>query len=335
MAPLLEPQRKIPLIQRTSAFVTAEPHIVREGLNGGQETIHPVQYHLVRHKRQNRTLLITGGTGYLGTQLLRLAREWDLHATLYSTPPPAFPPVEYHRCDLRHFDTVSHLLANLQPDVIIHTACSNQTSHDLDAIVPAAKHLSSAAKTHHSRLIHVSSDVVFDGNHAPYAENDPLNPLSVYGQLKAEAEQLVATHNPEALIVRTSLIYGIDPLDHQSKWLLDGINRGKPVLLFTDEQRSPIWVNTLALALLELAEKSATGILHVAGPQTLNRWDFGHAMLTLLQMPPSSFLTPATIEEAGLVRPKNLSLNVTKAMRLLQTPLLTIKEVTKLILSKA
>lgn len=287
------------------------------------------------HARTNRTLLVTGGTGYLGSRLLCLAREWDLHATIFSTPPAASSSALYHLCDLRHADNVNHLLTNLQPDVIVHTACSNQTSHDLDSIVPAATYLSLAAKKHHIRLIHVSSDVVFDGDHAPYAEDDPPSPLTPYGKLKAEAEQLVATHNPDTLIVRTSLIYGTDPLDHQSKWLLDGINTGEPVRLFTDEKRCPIWVNTLALALLELAEKPTVGMLHVAGPQTLTRWDFGLAMLTLLHEPRSSLLTPVTIKESGLVRPQNLSLNVTKAQQLLQTPLLTIKDVTTIIHWKA
>jgi len=180
----------------------------------------------------------------------------------------------------------------------------------------------------------VSSDVVFDGNHAPYDEENPPNPITSYGRLKAQAEKAVATQSPEALIIRTSLIYGTNPLDHQTKWLLDGINKGETVNIFTDEKRCPIWVDTLALALLELAKKHEVGILHVAGPQTLTRWEFGQAMLTLLREPHSPFLTPATLAESGLVRPQNLTLNVTKAQRLLLTPLLTIKDVTRLLHSK-
>lgn len=286
------------------------------------------------HIQKNRTLLITGGTGYLGSRLLHLASGWDLHATFCTTHPPDLLTRSYHQCDLRRPDDIRRLVTCLQPSVIIHTACSNHTPHNLESIVPAATHVSLATSAHKIRLIHVSSDVVFDGDHAPYVEEDTPNPITQYGKLKAQAERLVSTQNPETLIVRTSLIYGASPLDHQSRWLLDGITKGKPVRLFTDEMRCPIWVDTLGLALLELAQKPDVGFLHVAGPQSLTRWDFGHAMLTLLREPHSPLLTPATIAESDLVRPQNLSLNVTKAQRLLQTPLLSIKEVTRLLHSK-
>lgn len=287
------------------------------------------------HTHTNRRLLVTGGTGYLGSRLLSLARGWDLHATFCSSIPTPSLSVSYHRCDLRHPNNVDQLISNLQPAVIIHTAGSNHTPHNLESIIPAATHISFTSSHHNIRLIHLSSDVVFDGDHAPYDEEDSPTPITSYGQLKAQAEQLVATQHPESLIVRTSLIYGIDPIDHQTKWLVDGIDKGEPVRLFTDEWRCPIWVDTLGLALLELADKPNVGVLHVAGPQALTRWDFGQAMLTLLHQSPSPHLTPATIHASGLVRPQNLSLNVTRAQRLLQTPLLTIHEVTTLLHSKA
>ena len=281
-----------------------------------------------------RTILITGGTGYLGSRLLTLARNWNLHATFNSTPPPYQTAIRYHKCDLRQSDAVFELMNDVQPSVIIHTACSNQTPHNLESIVPSALNLSRAAQAHQARLIHLSSDMVFAGEDAPYSETHRTNPITEYGQLKAQAERLIMTQNPVSLIVRTSLIYGTNPIDHQSRWMLKRIGQGETLCLFTDEIRCPIWIDTLALALLELANKPEMGILHVAGPQALTRWEFGQVMLPLLGQPPSPLLRPGTIEESGLVRPKNLTLNVTKAHQLLSTPLLTVKEVSTLLTPK-
>ena len=116
-------------------------------------------------------------------------------------------------------------------------------------------------------------------------------------------------------------------MDHQTRWLVNDIDQNQPIRLFKDEFRSPIWVNTLSHALLELAESTETGILHVAGTQTLNRWDFGKAILKMLKRDIPDNVKPSTIKEAGLVRPNNLALDVTKAQQVLKTPLLSVSEV--------
>ena len=181
-----------------------------------------------------------------------------------------------------------------------------------------------------ARFIHVSTDLVFDGKHAPYQEDAPPTPLSEYGSTKAQAEKIVLTINKQALVVRPSLIYGIDPIDHQTRWLMKGIEDNQLIRLFVDEFRSPIWVKSLSLALLELADHSVTGILNLGGAQTLNRWEFGNAMLKMLRRETPSNIVPSTIKESGLVRPTNLSLDITKARHLLKTPLLSVDEVTGL-----
>ena len=174
----------------------------------------------------------------------------------------------------------------------------------------------------------MSTDFIFNGQHAPYTEESPVAPLSNYGRAKAKAEEIVQIHNKNALIVRPSLIYGLDPIDCHSQWLVNGIEQNQLVKLFTDEFRSPIWVNTLSHALLELAESMVTGILHLAGTETLNRWDFGKAILKMLKRDMPDNVKPSTIKESGLVRPSNLALKVNKAQRILKTPLLSVSEVT-------
>jgi len=275
------------------------------------------------------TLLITGGSGYLGSQIIRFAENWSIHATYLHHPPTPSQEVTFHQCDLRDLKQDEQLLTEVNPSVIVHTACSNQSQDNLHSILPAARHLSECAAMINARFIHVSTDLVFDGQDGPYTEEAIPSPLSEYGQSKAEAEDIVRTHNPKSLIVRPSLIYGIDPIDHQTRWLLKGIDEQQPVTLFTDEFRSPIWVNTLSQALLELADHPVTGILHLAGSQSLNRWEFGQGILKMLKRTTPPNVVPSTIKESGLIRPHNLILDISKAQSLLKTPLLSVAEVTQ------
>ena len=162
---------------------------------------------------------------------------------------------------------------------------------------------------------------------APYHEEDRPYPLHPYGKAKTAAEQIVSTVCPESIIIRSSLMYGIDPYDHQTRWLVQGIEKEEPIRLFTDEIRSPIWVENLARAILELSTLCYTGILHLAGPEALNRWDFGMAILKLLKQRSKSNVQPSTIAESGMIRPKNLALRIEKARALLKTPLMSVSDV--------
>lgn len=274
-----------------------------------------------------RRLLITGGTGYLGQHLIRLATSWDLHATFFQSLPQPSSFANFHQCDLKEKSQVQQLVSSIQPDVIIHTACSNKSSEEIEAIIPAALNLATIAHDQTIKFLHLSTDLVFDGTAAPYHEEDRPSPLNPYGKAKTETEQIVRTICPLSVIIRSSLMYGINPFDHQTRWLLEGLDNHTPVRLFIDEKRSPIWVKNLAEALLELATIDFNGILHLAGPETLNRWDLGLAILRLVQRSPTPNIQPSTIAESGMIRPKNLAFNINKSRNLLRTPFLSISEV--------
>ncbi|UCE62654.1 MAG: SDR family oxidoreductase [Nitrospirota bacterium] len=273
------------------------------------------------------TLLITGGAGYLGQHLISHAGSWRTHATYFQTPPPEGLQTTWHHCDLRDGGRVKELITSLHPDVIIHTACSNRSLEEIEAIVPAARNLAQGAKESPCRLIHLSSDLVFDGEDAPYDEKSRPKPINDYGQAKAEAEHSVAALFPKAAIVRTSLMYGMDPVDHQSRWLLDGLNKGQTIQLFTDEIRCPIWIHTLTECLLELTRMDFSGMLNIAGPDPLTRWEFGLGILALHNRTPTERIVPSTRAEAGLIRPRDLTLNIEKVKHILNIPLLSLREV--------
>ncbi|MDH3503876.1 MAG: SDR family oxidoreductase [Nitrospirota bacterium] len=275
-----------------------------------------------------KRLLVTGGAGFLGNHLLRRAKQFVAAGTLHLTPSISLPGVTFHVCDLQNPEEVRILLDRIQPDIIIHTACSDQ-GKGIEAIVPAAGLLAMQTAERDIRLIHLSTDQVFDGDTAPYKEESPTNPINAYGKAKVQAEELMRSLHPQATIVRTSLLYDLRTPDRQATRLIESAKTGELFRLFVDELRCPIWVENLAEVLLEVATKDVPGILHIAGPESQNRWDFGMGLLHHFGITPTPNIQKGTIEESGLVRPKNLTMDSSRAKQLLQTPLLSLSEARK------
>lgn len=276
-----------------------------------------------------KRLLVTGGAGFLGNRLLRRATQFISAGTLHHTPSTSLPGVTFHVCDLQNPEEVQILLDRVQPDVIIHAACSEQ-GKGIETIVPAAGLLALQSAERDIRFIHLSTDQVFDGTSAPYTEESPTNPINPYGDAKAQAEELIRSLNPQATIVRTSLLYDLRTPDRQTTRLIESTKTGELYRLFVDELRCPIWVNNLAEVLLEVATKDVPGILHLGGPESLNRWELGMGLLQHFGVTQTSNIQKGTIEESGLVRPKNLTMDSSRAERLLQTPRFSLQEARKM-----
>ncbi len=279
-----------------------------------------------------RRLLITGGSGYLGTWVALLARDgWDVTATYFSHPTD-IPGVAWRRLDVRDAGAVAALVEEVRPAVIVHTAAVNPghsaDDHDFIAVNrDGSGHVARAAAAVAARLIHISTDVVFDGRKGNYNEDDPPSPLTPYGRSKAQAEEEVRKAGAEAVIVRTSLIYGWRPrLAQQVRWIVEAARAGERLRLFSDELRCPIWVRSLAAAVVELATLDYTGVLHVAGAQVLSRYEFGLRLLRHHGLPPTAAV-PVSVRDSGLVRPPDCTLDCRRARSLLRTRLPGVDEV--------
>ena len=118
-------------------------------------------------------------------------------------------------------------------------------------------HLAPAAAATGARLVALSTDLVFEGSQAFYTEDSPPQPAanSPYGQAKLDAERALASICPDALIVRTSRIYGFEPGNAQVAWMLATLERGETLRLYTDQIRCPIWAVNLADCLVDLVSK--------------------------------------------------------------------------------
>lgn len=269
-----------------------------------------------------RRILITGGSGYLGRHLVPAAVDsYDVHYTFFQNDPLAMPQAS--RLDLLDRQSVLSLVDRFRPEAIIHTAGSNR-GPDMEAVIQdGTGHIVEAAGRSEARLIHLSTDVVFDGRHGPYREGDPVNPLHAYGRAKAAAEKMVAAH-ANHVIIRTSLIYGLGIMDHSTEWIAAGLRAGRQIILFDDQWRSPVWVRALSLACLELVEMSFQGILHVAGQQAMTRAEFGLKLLEWWGITDRATLQSGPSDDRW---PRDCRLDSTLAQTLLTTQLPGLDEV--------
>ena len=238
---------------------------------------------------------LTGATGYLGSELARLA-----------------PGATTERVDVRDPEAVRALYDRLRPEVVIHTAYRQHGPEAWATNVDGAENVARAAARIGARFVHLSSDVVFDGRKgAPYVEEDELSPVNDYSRSKVEGERRVAGAHPGALIVRTSLIVGgPEPSKHELAATTDGP-------WFTNEIRSPVQVSDLAHALLELAELDVSGPLHVAGRDDLSRAELAEL---IAGRPVATAVAPPT-------RPLDCRLDSSRAQAMIRTRLRGVGEV--------
>ncbi len=277
-------------------------------------------------------MLITGGSGYLGRWVAELGRnEWDVTAT-YSSHPGTLDGVDWRHLDVRERAAVEGLFAEVKPDVIVHTAALNPGQGDdfVGVNVTGSANVADTAAAMGVRLIHISSDLVFDGRDGNYTEAAEPSPLTDYGKTKADGEAAVVASDAEAAIVRTSLIYGWRPtIARSAQWMIDAIGRGESLNLWADELRCPVWVESLAAAIVELAGLDHTGPINIAGSQVVSRYEMGLALLRFHDIDTSSVTGVPSPPDA--VRPLDCSLDISFAQQLLETPLPGISEVLQLV----
>jgi dTDP-4-dehydrorhamnose reductase len=278
-----------------------------------------------------RRLLVTGGTGQLGGELVRRAAlpGWDVTATYLSTEPPRQRPdgVHWVRLDVTDRPAVDALLGELDPDAVVHTAYLRDGPRAADVTVGGAVAVAAAARRVGARLVHLSTDVVFAGDRSGrYTEDDEPDPVSAYGAAKAESERAVLQLLPAALVVRTSLLYGGTVPGPHEEAALEAAQGERDAVFFTDEFRCPTVVGDLADALLDLLRTDASGVLHVAGPDAVSRYEFARLVVAAAGLPVER-LREGRSADSGLVRALNCVLDSSRAAALVPTPPRGVREV--------
>lgn len=242
------------------------------------------------------SLLILGGSGFIGQHLAEIARaSWKVYIADQSFPRCAD---NCYQMDVTDAEDVRGLCKRIMPDAVVNLAavsdidrCERERSHARAVNVLGAANVAEACATQGARLVFLSSAAIFDGLQHGYREDDPPNPLSVYGQTKFEAEKAIKAILPSANIVRPALVLGLGRVQGTNallnKWV-DSWSRGKPVSVPTEEYRNPIDAGTLARTVLCLAgHPGASGIFHVGSLDSASRYEVAQKVANVLGYSPS------------------------------------------------
>jgi dTDP-4-dehydrorhamnose reductase len=266
-------------------------------------------------------LLVTGASGLLGLNLaLQTTDRYEVVGVTHAHD-LAGVPFAVKRVDLSQPGEGTRLLEKVRPDVLVHCAAvanleaaeaDPALAERLNARLPGE--LAAACSRLGVRMVHISTDAVFDGQKGYYRETDMPKPLGVYACSKLAGEQAVTSANPQALIARVNF-YGWSLRGQRSlaEFFFNNLSAGRQVKGWTDVNFCPMQVNDLADVLLALVEQNASGLYHVVGSDCLSKYDFGVAIARQFGFDPALVL-PTSWADGGLKasRSPDLSLNTDK-----------------------
>ena len=289
-------------------------------------------------------ILITGASGLLGLNLaLEAAQDHTVfgvaNSHAFKTAPTAFQVIQ---ADLLVPGAVESLLEQTRPDWVIHCAAlANVDACEADPALASQLNTEiprqlaqlcaqtrngrtkSAVTRGGARLLHVSTDCVFDGQRGNYREEDAPSPLGVYARSKLEGEYAVAQANPQAIIARVNL-FGCSPSGKRSlsEFFFNNLSAGKSVMGFTDVLFCPLLANDLARIMLEMLAKGLSGVYHTLSSECLSKYEFGLRLAERFGLD-ASLIQPTSVAQAGLkaARSPNLSLRTDKLAAALGHPL--------------
>ena len=267
-------------------------------------------------------LLITGASGLLGANLLLAAHAEHAVTAVSHRIHLRLAGATCVQADLTQPQTTPDLLRAARPDAVIHCAALTdvevceadpELAERLNAEVPAR--LAEACAQAGARLIHISTDAVFDGEKGDYAEDDAARPINVYGATKLRAEQAVLAALPSATVIRTNLFgWNAQPKQSLTEWFLHNLRRAEACTGFTDVQATPLAADDLADWILRLIASNVSGVLHVAGRESVSKFDLGCRVAEVFGLD-ARLIQPGSVDDAPLRarRPHRLDLNVGRA----------------------
>jgi dTDP-4-dehydrorhamnose reductase len=272
-----------------------------------------------------KRILVTGVSGLLGWNICRSIplQEWEVFGTCL-TNEVRLPGIQVLRRDLRERAAVERLLQEVNPDALIHAAAVSDPEycqvHGLETQgvnVEGSVRLARFCRERSIPFLFTSSDLVFDGLDPPYREEDPVCPVSRYGEQKAQAEEEILAAFPDAAVCRMPLMFGISGSGNRGILpLLRAMREGTPVRLFVDEHRTPISARAASEGILA-ALGTAKGILHLGGPERISRYDLGRMIAEIFEEG-AARLVPCKQSEVATAapRPPDVSLDSGRAFAL-------------------
>ncbi|MBI4125585.1 MAG: SDR family oxidoreductase [Deltaproteobacteria bacterium] len=265
-------------------------------------------------------VLITGVSGLLGSNLAWLYRDRYSVLGLYRRHPVSWPGVRTLRQDLLEILSLKKCVHDFRPDILIHCAaltdvdaCERNKQEAEQANIEATRKVVDCLNGLPTRLIHISTDSVFDGEKGNYSETDPVHPVNHYGwtKWKAETESL---KRKGTLVFRTTVFgWNVQEKESLGEWVLHRMMRKEKINGFSDVVFSPLYTMELGRLMEKTWQKGLAGLYHCAGSNACSKYDFAVQLARVFHLDETA-VNSISVDALALParRPKNLSLKTSK-----------------------
>jgi len=268
-----------------------------------------------------KSLLIIGGSGLVGTSLTQLAHNSMKVFFTYNNNPHKTSKAKGFFINLLNNDgSISKLIKSISPDVVVNTAayqnvdyCEKEQNMANLLHIKSTEEISSACLETSSKLIHFSSNFVFDGKKGFYNEDDLPNPISHYGKTRLDAEKIVLGRSSRNVVLRTTVIYGWHKNSKFTNFVLEQLKNNLKVDAFTDQYGNPTLADDLAHCILKIISRDVSGLFHTVGKNCVNRYEFAKNIAEKFGYN-TELISPTLSSEKKQValRPENGCLNTSK-----------------------
>ena len=270
-------------------------------------------------------ILVTGANGMLGQRTVEyysLKENVGLLATSVEDQ-SVINSVDYISCDIKSRESIKKVIYDYCPDFIIHTAAftnvdlSEKMREDAWKInVKGVEYIAEAARAIDARIIHISTDYIFDGKSGPYNENALPNPIGYYGRTKLASENALKISGTLFTILRTNVLYGIALNSRPDfvRWVINSLNNNERIRIVKDQINNPTFIDDLVQAINKIIEFRKTGVFNIGGKEFLSRFEFTNRIADYFNLD-KKLISPILTEELNQParRPLNSGLLILKA----------------------
>jgi dTDP-4-dehydrorhamnose reductase len=234
-----------------------------------------------------KRILICGANGLLGQRLSLMLSTQNEYEVLNTSIERSFVYdkmlFDYNQLDITNRSDVKSLVSSFQPDVILNAAaatnvdwCESNREEAWKANVSSVENLIEASRKIKARLVHISTDYIFDGKNGPYDEEARPNPIGYYGKTKLASENAILAADIPFTIVRTIVLYGsgIGVKRNFALWVIENLGAGSQINVVDDQFGNPTFVGDLAMSMIKAFELNKNGIFHIGGGEQLSRYEF-------------------------------------------------------------
>ena len=261
-----------------------------------------------------KKVLITGSGGILGTELsIRLNELFDVLALPKSS--------SKNFLDITDFNMMYSIFKNFDPDFVINCAAfTNVDSCELNKQIARnvnVKGLMNLIKcmSKNSKMIHISTDYVFDGKDGNYKENDMKEPINYYGKTKLEADNLLMGSNSNYLIIRPNVLYSsnLSKNNHFLSWVVNSLKDKTEINVVNDQISNPVYVSDLVEVILSSLLVDYNGVYHFGSEDVISRYDFALLISKIFKLD-ENLINPIKTSDLKQIakRPKKSFLNCNK-----------------------